>query len=289
MIFLAYSLDISEFVNDLMQSISALVVFFLGLIIISPALGALPNAIRNFLEHLLDSTFSFRINLDHFQDKNYKEIEKNTKGYFSRYKFTMNTMLGMIIAQIICSIYHYAFEPESNAMFNLGIILGLAAVMILLVNSIILRFKIMELVNKTVKSLMLPDDHVYTRIKCSPVHGVGVFAIQDMKKGTYVFLENCNVVKFNRKDLSLENKPAEIKRFYEDFCPKDEKEGLIYCPENFNFMTISWYMNRDEKNPNMMCDKNLDFYALRDIKAGEELLLNYDIAEKEFLQLNDIF
>ena len=33
----------------------------------------------------------------------------------------------------------------------------------------------------------LPHEGVYTRIKPSNIHGVGVFAISDIPKGTYVF------------------------------------------------------------------------------------------------------
>jgi hypothetical protein len=33
----------------------------------------------------------------------------------------------------------------------------------------------------------LPHDDVYTRLQCSPIHGVGVFAIRDVPKGTNIF------------------------------------------------------------------------------------------------------
>ena len=63
---------------------------------------------------------------------------------------------------------------------------------------------------------------------------------------------------------------------YEDFCPKIN--GYYECPRNFNQMPISWYLNdaRGSLEPNLECRENLLFYALRDIKANEELLVRYD-------------
>jgi len=42
-------------------------------------------------------------------------------------------------------------------------------------------------------------------------------------------------------------------------------------------MTISWYVNepRSGEKPNVRCGRNDLFYALRDIKAGEELTVDY--------------
>ena len=39
-------------------------------------------------------------------------------------------------------------------------------------------------------------------------------------------------------------------------------------------MTVPWFLN-SSKNPNMDCDKDYRFFALRKIKKGEELTLDY--------------
>ena len=118
---------------------------------------------------------------------------------------------------------------------------------------------------------MLPHDKVYCRIKPSPISGVGVFAIKDIPKGTYVFQdENEELVWIDRSEIK--GLPSEIKRLYDDFCiTNGEKLG---CPKNFNQMTVTWFLN-NSKTPNMGCDKDYRFFALRDIKSGEELTLDY--------------
>ncbi|PYJ84527.1 MAG: hypothetical protein DME22_12480 [Verrucomicrobia bacterium] len=93
----------------------------------------------------------------------------------------------------------------------------------------------------------MPHEQVYARIGRSKIHGVGVFAIRDIPKGTKIF-------------------------------PDDDSEliwGETYGPPNsFNLMTVAWYLNHS-KTPNVGCDKDYTFFALRDIKKGEELTADY--------------
>jgi hypothetical protein len=64
----------------------------------------------------------------------------------------------------------------------------------------------------------------------------------------------------------------EIKKLYNDFCViKGNKYG---CPDNFNNLTVAWYLN-DSKKPNVRFDREYDFFALKNIKKGEELTINY--------------
>ena len=118
---------------------------------------------------------------------------------------------------------------------------------------------------------MLPHDKVYSRIKPSPLHGIGVFAIKGIPKGTYVFQDENEEMVWISKD-KIKNLPKDIKELYDDFCVVRENE--LGCPKNFNQMTSAWFLN-NSKNPNMGCDKEYRFFALRDIKKGEELTLNY--------------
>jgi hypothetical protein len=43
----------------------------------------------------------------------------------------------------------------------------------------------------------------------------------------------------------------------------------------FRPASISWYLN-ESKIPNVGCDKDFKFYATADIKADDELTVNYD-------------
>ena len=121
--------------------------------------------------------------------------------------------------------------------------------------------------------MMLPHDGVYTRLQRSDIHGLGVFAILDIPKGASLFKgdEDSKTVIVNASDIKL--LPASIKKLYEDFCPLNDEK--YECPENFNQLTISWYLN-SSKEPNVECRNNLLFYAARDIKSGEELTVDYD-------------
>ena len=119
---------------------------------------------------------------------------------------------------------------------------------------------------------MLPHKGVYTRLGRSAIHGIGVIAIRDIPKGTNVFEgDNSKIVWINKSEfLNIE---PEIRKLYDDFCViKSDKYG---CPENFNSLTVGWYLNESKDNPNVCCTENYEFITTRDIKKGEELLANY--------------
>ena len=117
----------------------------------------------------------------------------------------------------------------------------------------------------------LPHFRVFVRLKPSKLHGIGVFAIRDIPKGTFVFHgDNDNMVwvkasATNRLDKELQN-------LYRDFCVL--RDGKYGCPRNFNVLTPAWYINHSD-NPNLAVDEKFDFYATRKIKKGEELTLTY--------------
>jgi SET domain-containing protein len=120
---------------------------------------------------------------------------------------------------------------------------------------------------------MNPHDGVYTRLQPSPLHGVGVFAILDIPKGTYVFpLDDDPLVEVNRS--TVEQQPKEIQRLYNDFCILKDDGDTYLCPVNLNRMTISWYLN-ESKMPNVKADNEYRFYTVMDVKAGEELTADY--------------
>lgn len=118
----------------------------------------------------------------------------------------------------------------------------------------------------------LPHYGVYVRIARSKIHGVGVVAIRKIKKGTYIFYgDDADLVWVERKKVS--RLPSELKKLYKDFAVvRRNKYG---CPTNFNLLTPAWFLNHS-KQPNVACDENYNFYAIKDIKKGEELTVDYD-------------
>ncbi|MFA6255522.1 MAG: SET domain-containing protein [Patescibacteria group bacterium] len=122
------------------------------------------------------------------------------------------------------------------------------------------------------KSKELPHINVYTRLAPSKIQGVGVFAISDIPKGTNIFQGDEEDMVWISKDRIDEIDP-DIKKLYDDFCViKGDKLG---CPKNFNSLTVAWYINESKDNPNVQCDDNYEFIAVRDIKKGEELTTDY--------------
>ena len=116
-----------------------------------------------------------------------------------------------------------------------------------------------------------PHHKVFTRLAPSKIHGVGVFAIGNIKKGVYIFYgDDEKLIWIHRS--KLRNLPRPLKRLYDDFCVV--KGDQYVCPKNFNQLTVAWYLNNSD-NPNVAIDKNYNFYALRNIQKGEELTTDY--------------
>ena len=123
----------------------------------------------------------------------------------------------------------------------------------------------------------LPHEGVCTRLRPSKIHGVGVFAIKDISEGSYLFTHDDQpIVWIERKDI--EKLPIVFKQFYDDFgIIKGDKYG---CPQHFDSLTTSWYLN-ESADPNVAADEDYRFYALRDIKADEELTVDYSTYSDE--------
>lgn len=117
----------------------------------------------------------------------------------------------------------------------------------------------------------LPHIGVFVRLKPSPLHGIGVFAIRDIPKGTYVFRADKEEMVWVKASATT-HLHKEVRNLYRDFCVL--REGKYGCPANFNLLTPTWYINHSD-DPNMAADGNFDLYSTRRIQKGEELTLSY--------------
>ena len=52
-------------------------------------------------------------------------------------------------------------------------------------------------------------------------------------------------------------------------------EDHLVCPKDFGCMSVGWYINHS-KTPNAY-HHDYDYYALSDIKEGEEITVDYNI------------
>jgi hypothetical protein len=122
----------------------------------------------------------------------------------------------------------------------------------------------------------LPHEAVFVRLGVSRVHGIGVFAICPIARGTRIFANDSLPVTWVEQDmLDGADLSAAQARLYRDFGIR--KGGMIGCPLNFNYLTPSWYLNEPPQGvaANVATDADLDFFACRDIEEGEELTIVY--------------
>jgi SET domain-containing protein len=123
-------------------------------------------------------------------------------------------------------------------------------------------------------------------VKPSRLGGVGVFAVHDIPAGTTVFRSDHNPRKLKINDI------PEPFRQYCIYISDEE----CYGPERFDRMEIGWYINHSA-NPNIARKNAVSFnetiknptartmHALRDIKAGDEILIDYnDLDEPEHIK-----
>ena len=100
---------------------------------------------------------------------------------------------------------------------------------------------------------------------------MGVFAISTIRKGSKLFFGDIDeMVWIEKSDLG--RLPKRARELYDDFAVL--KNGRYGCPVSFARLTPSWYLNSSQ-TPNVRCDENYDFVALRTIKPGEELTVDY--------------
>lgn len=103
--------------------------------------------------------------------------------------------------------------------------------------------------------------------------GIGVFATHNIKAGSPVLLN-----KFTARVMKTKDVPAPLLK-YMIHLNDDECRG----PERFDRMEIGWYINHSPE-PNLVMSPT-SFVAKRDIKAGDEILVDYDaLGEPEHLK-----
>jgi hypothetical protein len=122
-----------------------------------------------------------------------------------------------------------------------------------------------------------PHENVYTRLRPSNTAkgGVGVFAIRRIRKGKPLFLGDNEEMLWVEKE-TFSKQPKQVRKLYGDFAVV--RDGRYGCPQNFNRLTVAWYLNEPAPGTgaNVRCAREtLDFFALRDIREGEELTVDY--------------
>lgn len=119
-------------------------------------------------------------------------------------------------------------------------------------------------------------NYTYVMLRPSALGGVGVFAIRDIAKGC------CDM--FSQPDpadqwitltkAEVETLPAAAQFMVQNYCLYDSEQYFVPA-HGFKKMDVSLYLNHAD-TPNIRSINDGDYFeALRDIKAGEELLIDY--------------
>jgi SET domain-containing protein len=123
-----------------------------------------------------------------------------------------------------------------------------------------------------------------TKFKKTGKKGRGVFALKDFKKGELI--ERCPVITFSPKERKILEKT--ILNFY--IYPWKSTRGACLAFGNGSIYNHSYTPNADWKqNFEKLA---MDYVAIKDIKAGEEILINYngepdDTKEIDFSEWKD--
>lgn len=121
---------------------------------------------------------------------------------------------------------------------------------------------------------MLKKTNEFSFILKPSQHGVGVFATEDIKKDTHLRLFGDN----ETIDLrSLIRNKKDVPEVFQGHCI-DRGEQLI-CPVDFGQMHVGWYLNHS-RNANTYPDSDYKWYAKHDIKAGDEITIDYNLLEE---------
>lgn len=117
-------------------------------------------------------------------------------------------------------------------------------------------------------------EETYVALKPSPLHGIGVFAIRDIPKGCKNIFSK-NVGEWIKVPISdVEKLPEHSRSLIETYCLYDETD--YYVPDyGFKVMDIVNYLNHSS-SPNIASVNEGEYFeSIGDIRAGEELLVNY--------------
>lgn len=102
-------------------------------------------------------------------------------------------------------------------------------------------------------------------------YGVGVFAVHAIAKGAHLRL--CSD---DREEISRKVPRDSVAEPFLKYC-LDQGDGTVIRPDDFGRMHLVWFLNHAE-TPNA-AHRNYVYYALRDIEAGEEILIDYATVE----------
>ena len=139
-----------------------------------------------------------------------------------------------------------------------------------------MKTKSEKLENKLIKYL---KNEIYFKLAESSVHGVGIFAIKDIPKGTDIYIEfNDDVPKektnymFKLELNKMESIPLSVRKMWSGYAVTSGNFQFIYLPPNYKTFHSLWMNHSDDPNFNAITK-----LTIKDIKEGEEIFEDYNL------------
>jgi SET domain-containing protein len=118
--------------------------------------------------------------------------------------------------------------------------------------------------------------HSYVALRPSPIEGIGVFALRDIPKGCRDMFSKPSTddkwITVTREEVRA--LPAHAQWLIGNYCLFDENSYFVPA-HGFKKIDVSLFLNHSD-TPNVISINGGEFFeTLRDIKAGEELVIDY--------------
>ncbi len=131
------------------------------------------------------------------------------------------------------------------------------------------------------KEQLLHDlqQETYVALQASPLHGIGVFALRDIRKGCRTIFSKGGNEWIKLSFAEVAQLPSHSRNLVETYCLYDNKNYFV--PDyGFKLMDVVLYLNHSDEPNIVSINDGEEFEAIREISEGEELLINYNsIAE----------
>lgn len=117
-------------------------------------------------------------------------------------------------------------------------------------------------------------NNTFVMLRPSSVQGIGVFAIKDIVAGQRNIFSKDTSEWIKIPKPSIDQLPDSVKFLVENHCLYDDENYFV--PEyGFKMIDPVIYLNHSDLPNIRSINDGEDFEALRDIKAGEELFIDY--------------
>jgi SET domain-containing protein len=114
----------------------------------------------------------------------------------------------------------------------------------------------------------------------SATHGIGVFALVDIAQGADNLFSNDKSEWIKLTYIEVKALPIQSQALIENFCLYDD-EGFFVPEYGFTMMDLSVYLNHSDMPNLISINDGEKFATTKDIKAGEELFVDYGTIVEE--------